>query len=176
MTSFDLVQETVTTKNNELKEKVNELNKIYLFHNFKIKQSFQYTPVKSFDDCNNYFKKETILIDNINITQFIKVACLNFHNDLFDDNAWLKITTKNKDILQNLELSDLEYHVLDILDNNFYLINSITCDKVNSHYLTQFKDIMYKQYNNIDIELYEYDDSNNGCNFYWIVIKVKKLI
>jgi hypothetical protein len=172
--------------NDEFKSRVKEANKPYIFYNFKYKPNYNYVQVKSYDDIDvNRFKKHKCdLFDftNINnILKFIKIAMIDFHNDLFDDDDWvcIKNIKKNKNLLDNLELIDLNNddggdnnNDNNNDDNNIYLINSISCDKITDNLLIRFKDIMYDRFKNIEVNLYEYDNSNNGCNFYWVVIKL----
>ncbi len=54
--------------------------------------------------------------------------------------------------------------------NSKYLINSISNEKIYASELQEFKDVLYNYFNNINIFLEQYKDSNNGCNFYWVII------
>ena len=160
MNKIDSCLDKLNNLNSSYKKKVDDTNNKYNFIYFNNEPKYNISLLRFYDDYNmkSYTRNIT---PYTNIIKFINHNFLKFHNYFFDDNEWIKINSHNFDLIDNLIKLDI---------NNKYLINSISPEKINASELNEFKDILYKYFNNINIFLEEYKNSNTGCNFYWVII------
>lgn len=151
-----------------------EYKKHYFF--YKNEQTELQYNIKSFDDYFYLIHKHTnkIEYDLFNydvLDKYIMIKTMKCRH-LFHDDSWIKVTSKNKNFINNIE----ELEELNEIDNDtIVFINSINTDDISNINFLQFvNDINNSTFGLYSIELKYIDFDEDTENVKWIVINCKK--